>query len=186
MTSPIVGIDYSMTSPAMCVHIGDQWSFNNCRFFYLTDKKKFAVTSPFLEGYLHLHFLTQEERFDNISNFFLSKIPDGSKVYIEGYAFGAKGQVFNIGENVGLLKHKLWKKGISYDVLAPSAVKKFATEKGNADKLKMHEAFVKEVGIKLDCHFGIVAGQSPASDIIDAYYISKLGFTLLYNTLQSK
>ena len=35
----LAGVDYSMTSPAICVHIGDHWDITNCKFFYLTRTK---------------------------------------------------------------------------------------------------------------------------------------------------
>ena len=40
----IAGIDYSMTCPAICVYNGDgiTFSFNQCKFYFLTDRKKYA------------------------------------------------------------------------------------------------------------------------------------------------
>jgi len=35
----IVGVDYSLSSPAWCVHIGDEWSIENCKLFYLVHAK---------------------------------------------------------------------------------------------------------------------------------------------------
>ena len=52
----IAGIDYSMSSPAICIHQGDEWSFSNCSFYYLTNKKKFATPKhPF---YPTIHGIT--------------------------------------------------------------------------------------------------------------------------------
>jgi len=59
-----------------------------------------------------------------------------TKVFMEGYAFGATGRVFQIAENTGSLKYQLWKEGLGYDVYPPSMIKKFATGKGNANKEK--------------------------------------------------
>ena len=100
----------------------------------------------------------------------------GNKLAIEGYAFGAKGQVFNIGENTGILKLKLAEKVANdINVIAPSAIKKFATGKGNANKVLMCEAFIEDTGDDLAklFEFDPYTGQSPVSDIIDSYYISK-------------
>jgi hypothetical protein len=67
------------------------------------------------------------------------------------------------------------------DVHAPSAIKKFATGKGNAKKEDMYASFVEETGVDLS----IILDQSvdpkvnsPISDIVDAYYIAKLQSTL--------
>ena len=177
----IAGIDYSMSSPAICIHQGDEWSFSNCSFYYLTNKKKFATPKHPFYPTIHDNFDTQEERFDNISTWALKTLPDNvnTKVFLEGYAFGAKGVVFQIGENTGILKHKLWK---TYEnplqVLQPSAIKKFATGKGNANKEVMYEAFIKETSCNLQGHFLCKIGESPMSDIVDSYYIAKFGFQL--------
>ncbi len=98
---------------------------------------------------------------------------------LEGYAMGAKGQVFNIGENTGILKHYIQViEGWELTTYAPSAVKKFATEKGNANKEKMYEHFIKETGLDLEKIFGFDINpekiNGPISDVVDAYYIAKI------------
>lgn len=181
-----------MTSPAICVHRagwGEPFSFSNCRFYFVTDRKRCLVSDKFFFGFSHEEYLCQEQRFDNLAAWAVNKIDPEAEIYLEGYAFGAKGQVFNIGENTGVLKQKIWQlKGYSpkaFTTFTPGTIKKFATGKGNADKVKMHEAFVAETSIKLDLHFGVNPGDSPISDIIDAYYISKLGYTEYYKQHQA-
>ena len=90
----------------------------------------------------------------------------------------AKGQVFNIGENTGILKYKLRERvAPKMSIFAPSEIKKFATGKGNANKMLMYEAFTEETGDDLSLIFGPwdqgYKGQSPVSDIIDSYYRAK-------------
>ena len=179
----IIGIDYSMTSPAVCV--GQiPFSYDNCKFMFITKNKKFAVNhSPNIVGLLLYEYNDNLERFTRLADmtvdWILSHAPSrhhGNKLAIEGYAFGAKGQVFNIGENTGILKLKLAEKVANdINVIAPSAIKKFATGKGNANKLLMYEAFVEETGDDLAklFEFDPYNGQSPVSDIIDSYYIAK-------------
>lgn len=173
-----MGIDYSMSSPSICVHQGSRWSFDNCKFYFLTGKKKYQVRDARFCGQAHKDFLTQEERFDGIASWALSCIPESSKISIEGYAFAAKGVVFDIAENTAILKHKLFKKKMleDFSIISPPTVKKFATGKGNANKLKMYESFIEEVGFELHKHFGCAEGQSPISDIVDSYYIAKYTF----------
>ena len=166
-----------MSCPAMCL-MGDSPTFDDCKFFYLTGVKK--AEGIFLKGKitgtLHKEYYSEQERFDDISDFFLTKIPMKPlpDIAIEDYSFGSKGRVFNIAENTGLLKHKLWEVGYKFNVVAPTTVKKFATGKGNADKEKMYEAFVKETGIDISkIMFPDRALGSPVSDIVDSYYIAK-------------
>lgn len=172
----IVGIDYSMTSPSICVHSGNIWSLSNCKFYFLTKKKKNIINSDLFVGELQPKFLSQEERFDFISNWANSLIPKNSIIFLEGYSYSSKGVVFDIGENTGLLKHKIWTRNIKINSISPSSIKKFATGKGNANKLLMYENFIEEtefdISSKIDCH----EGESPMSDIIDSYYIAKFGF----------
>lgn len=184
----IIGIDYSMTSPAVCV--GQiPFSYDTCKFMFITRNKKFEGNhTPNIVGLPLYEFKDNLERFTRLADITIDWIISQSStiwqltgvtpnsIGIEGYAFGAKGQVFNIGENTGILKYKLAEK-ISDDitVFAPSEIKKFATGKGNANKELMYEAFVDETRDNLAqlFEFDPYAGQSPVSDIIDSYYIAK-------------
>lgn len=122
-------------------------------------------------------YSNNQARFDAISDWSINIIaknwpPD--VVAIEGYAMGAKGLVFNIAENTGLLKHKLWRLGYKFLTPAPSAVKKMATGKGNANKEKMQEAFIAETSIDIKAELGMSASSwNPSSDVIDSYYVAK-------------
>ena len=73
------------------------------------------------------------------------------------------------------LKLKLQRVAPTVSVFAPSEIKKFATGKGNANKMLMYEAFLEETGDDLALLFGIDTynGESPVSDIVDSYYIAK-------------
>lgn len=177
----VVGIDYSMTSPAICVHEGLKWSFNNCKFHFLSAKKKFLFPDKKFFATPQSEFFTQEERFNNIATWAVSNIPISSGIFLEGYSFGSKGVVFNIAENTGVLKNKLYLRPgfCSINVVPPTTIKKFATGKGNANKELMHEAFIKETKFNIDKHFDCTIGESPISDIIDSYYIAKYGFEFI-------
>ena len=98
-------------------------------------------------------------------------------IALEGYSFGSKGhRLFQIAENTGVLKYKLYQAGIPVEVLPPSQVKKFATKKGNANKEKMYDAFLEETGVDLMKEITPLKKDigNPVSDIIDSYYICKL------------
>jgi Holliday junction resolvasome RuvABC endonuclease subunit len=180
-TKTKIGIDYSLTSPAVCINDGKLW------FYYLTSKKKWiGKQSENIIGYEHEDYNDPIERFKNISDFVFRVIEKHissqigyrsiEDVFIEGYSFGSKGRgVFQIAENCGILKYRLLEKGIGYTTVVPSVVKKGATGKGNADKDLMYEAFVKEVKIDLKKLFDTEKVGNPISDIVDSYYIQKVG-----------
>lgn len=172
----MVGIDYSMSSPSICVHKGKEWSIDNCTFYFLTSRKKFVFPSKVFVGTLHKDYLSQEERFYNIASWALSKIPSSCKIGIEGYAYASKGVVFDIGENTAILKHLLWKKEVRFEIFSPPTIKKIATGKGNANKLAMYHSFVAETQLDISSIIHCNEGDSPMSDIIDSYYIAKHTF----------
>jgi Holliday junction resolvasome RuvABC endonuclease subunit len=173
VTKTIIGIDYSLTSPAICVNNG------NLMFYYLTSKKKWTgVISEEIVGYEHKEWTDPIQRFTFISDFALDIISttNNPTIYIEGYSFGSKGQgVFQIAENCGILKYRLLEDKYGYNTVVPSVVKKGATGKGNADKDMMYEAFVKDTNIDLKKLFDTDKVGNPISDIVDSYYIQKVG-----------
>jgi len=181
----IVGIDYSMTSPAVCVCNGE-FKIENCQFLYITNTKKYEGTYGQFNGILMNTWTDNIDRFAQLAEhtreFIFYKWPEGAdepSVGLEGYAMGAKGQVFNIGENTGILKYYLqFMEGWDVTTYPPSTVKKFATDKGNANKEKMYEQFIKETSLDLEKIFGIDINpekiNGPISDIVDAYYIAKI------------
>jgi len=182
----IIGIDYSLTSPAVC--ITDDCKFNNSHFYYLTNRKKYVgKMMKNIEGFEHEEYTDNIKRFKNISNFVFHvlgrhispKIGFRSinKIFIEGYSFGSKGQgLFQIAENCGILKYRLMDSHIPYETIVPSVVKKGATGKGNADKDKMYEAFCKDTKTNLKKVFDTEKVGNPISDIVDSFYIAKLGY----------
>src|SRR5210317_2457633 len=178
VTKTIIGIDYSLTSPAICVNIdGDA----GLMFYYLTSKKKYiGMMSEEIVGYEHKEWKDPIERLKYISDFALDIISPliNPLVYIEVYSFGSKGQgIFQIAENCGILKYRLQEEQIPYDTVVPSVVKKGATGKGNADKDMMYEAFCKELpDYNLKKSFDTEKVGNPLSDIVDSYYIKKVGY----------
>ena len=177
----IVGIDYSLNSPAICI-AGDNFDFDKCSFHFLTSKKKnIGKFGKNIFGYEYKEYDTPIERFTNISTWALDIIhkhkSDTAKVFIEGYSFGSKGQaVFQIAENCGILKYRLqMSPTMLYDTIVPSVVKKYASGKGNADKQLMYDSFLKHTGVDLMKMFDMGKLNNPVTDIIDSYYIAKVG-----------
>tara|TARA_B100000945_G_scaffold181899_1_gene145791 strand:+ start:1496 stop:2074 length:579 start_codon:yes stop_codon:yes gene_type:complete len=180
-----IGIDYSLNSPALCIASGDM-SFKNCKFHYLSSKKKYIGQFNNITGTEYPEWSDPIERFTNISKWvYLSLRSYGDMelfngktvVYIEGYSYGSKGQaIFQIAENCGILKYSLQEKRIGYDIIVPSIVKKFATDKGNANKELMYEYFCKDTKTDLMKTFDMQTLSNPITDIVDSYYIARCGY----------
>ena len=178
----IVGIDYSLNSPAICI-AGDDFDFNKCSFHFLTSKKKhIGQFGKNIFGYEHKEYKNPIIRFSNISMWALDIIhkhkTDTAKVFVEGYSFGSKGQaVFQIAENCGILKYRLqMSPSILYDTIVPSVVKKYASGKGNADKQLMYDSFLNHTGADLLKAFDMGKLNNPVTDIVDSFYIAKVGY----------
>lgn len=179
----VAGIDYSLTCPCMCIM--EKPDIKHVKFYYLTNVKKDtgSFANNRIVGMSHQEFTNSEERYDMIAEFFINHIPMGPpvpQVFIEDYSFGSKGKVFNLAENCGLLKHKLWEVGYRYQSVPPTVIKKSATGKGNADKEAMYEVFVRETGLDIQrLLFPNKKLGNPVTDIVDSYYIAKYGYELL-------
>jgi len=183
----IAGIDYSLTSPAICVWKSTDdrlFNFDDCALYYLEIPKR---RGPTPHGILNIHtdpypeWETEEERHELLSKWTMSIIT-GCEVFIEGYAFATSGtsHVRSIAENTGLLKHKMYKVKQSFTSVPPTVIKKYATGKGNANKEGMYEAFVDELLTPTDLKERLTPKatkvKNPVSDLVDSYFICKYGW----------
>jgi len=175
MYTMLIGIDYSITCPCLCLFDERKtFKFENCFFYYLTNTKKYAdKIAPNITGESFQEYVQDVDRFDTISEWATNLCIGAADVGMEGYAYGAKGRVFNLAENMGLLKYKLYKHAIPVTIVEPSKVKKCATGKGNADKQVMYETFSKETNTDLKSVFGQKTLSNPVTDVIDSYYVLK-------------
>ena len=191
-----IGIDYSLSSPGVCINISEEeFRYEDCKFYYLTNTKKyqgtfkekmaFGTSAVEYIGTPHKPYSSEPERYNNIANWAIDIIKSQPQlmigklwekhpiIQIEDYSFGSTGRVFHIAENLGLLKYKLKMEcGWDYTLLAPSVIKKFATDKGNANKELMLGAFQEDTGVNLEVLLDSSV-KSPITDIADAYFICK-------------
>ncbi len=189
----LIGIDYSLTCPCVCVSNTD--NINDSYFYFLhnTAKHHGQLTEPLMIlGDPHDSYLTDQQRYENMASWVLSIISplDKEDVYIliEDYAFAAKGRVFNLAENCGLLKYLLYKNGYKFSTIAPSVIKKHATGKGNANKELMYACFHDQTGIDLISVYSAAGRRldSPITDIVDSYYLTKWMRDSLNNKTESE
>ena len=185
-----IGIDYSLSSPGVCVNTSEgEFRYEDCTFYFLTNTKKYDATfkeniafgksAVEFVGSPHQLYTSEPERYNQISDWVIDIInsyvfwQEQPIIQIEDYSYGSTGRVFHIAENLGLLKYKLKMEcGWDYTLLPPSVIKKFATDKGNANKDLMLDAFEKDTGTNLAQVFDTTS-KSPVSDVADAYFICK-------------
>ena len=181
MSERFCGIDYSMSSPSLCLSSGD----GNYDIYYLCKQVKLrgeikAVgtqgTNFRFFGEASCTLDNDQVRYDWISDWAISKMSNVSRACIEDYAFNATGRVHATGENTGLFKHKMYKAGIEFETVAPMAAKRFAgasKQKGIKDsKDLMEQRFIEKTGIDLRGIFELGEKvKNPISDIIDSYWI---------------
>ena len=124
-----------------------------------------------------------EQNAWTVANIF--KICEGCEyVAIEDYAFGAKGMVFHIGEFIGEIKRFMywgWDKnnqGTNLRLYDPCSIKMWATDRGNATKEDMVDAYDKIHKDPFKLTFLNRFG-SHKEDIVDAYFIATLLVTEL-------
>lgn len=174
-----VGIDYSITCPCICIS-----TKTITEFHFIKNETRFAGEWNFGEfrfvGHKYPEYESDMERYDLLSDIFLTELNRFVivKVNIEAYSYGSSGKVFNLAENCGLLKYKIWKQfGITPKSIAPMTLKKIATGKGAGKKDVMFKAWESNfphvdihaiMGIKKTKNVG-----NPISDIVDAYYLSR-------------
>ena len=177
----IAGIDYSLCGPCVCVFDGsieDVFGIHKCSFYFLTNVKKHAkVYEGIIFGEMFDDYNHECERYQTISDWAVDKVLGCDQVSLEGYAYGASGRaIFQIAENCGLLKYKLYQVGKPIEVLTPTTVKKHATGKGNASKELMGKTFDQDTGMKLKNTItpDRTTIGNPITDIADSYYICSL------------
>ena len=178
----IAGIDYSLRGPSICVYHGDgqTFAFKDCAFYFLTNTKKFATYfGNNIIGENFDEFNHEIERYQTIADWAIEILTGCEQVSIEGYAYAAvSNRIFQIAENTGLLKYKLFQLGIPVTIVPPTEIKKFATGKGNADKSSVYAYFETESDANLQELFYPMSIPpkeitSPLSDIADSYFICK-------------
>jgi len=159
MKKKIAGIDYSLTSPAICVYKDENdglFDFDKCVVHYLSNNERQQQ-------------LATGSGLDNLK----------AEPYPEWNTEEERHGVRSIAENTGLLKNKMWRSKITFKTYPPTVIKKFATGKGNANKEQMYDAFVDESLTPTDLKEQLTPKAkkiiNPISDIVDSYFIAKAG-----------
>ena len=184
----LAGIDYSLTSPAICVYTeeedGGYFDFDSCMLHYLSHTERqqqlaagCGISNLKVEPYPE--WKTAEERHEKLADWAYRIVQGCEEVYLEGYAYGVTSNRAPIYENTAILKHRMWKNKVTFTMYPPTVIKKFATGKGNANKDIMYEAFQAELLTPPNLKESLIPKAkniiSPVSDIVDSYFIAKYG-----------
>lgn len=170
----IVGIDYSKDSPGIVwFDLDKKFEIVSKNYLGFTDVKKDA-TKNILYYNKKKDFPNEFEQYiwmrDNVYNTITNNCkPD--YVAFEGYAYKAKGRVFNIAEATGVLKLKIYDNKIPMRIYDPNSIKMFSTANGNAGKDLMFETYTK---LPESEKFSEIFTEKKHNDIIDAYFICKI------------
>lgn len=176
----VLGIDYSVTCPALCLTNGSShrwWVNYKLHGKPYKDLPSVCWTPSTTEG--------EVTRFLELAEWVSRVVRETSPAHIilEDYAFSRAGRLTQLGENGGILKAELFRHhaAIPLHVVAPTAMKKFATGKGIATKDIVWDAFIKREPHAAEwakiCHPKSDKITSPVSDIADAYFLAHYGYT---------
>jgi len=185
-SEPVAGIDLSLNCPAIVVipptsEPSFVIPFTYCRAYYLTNKNKYAVNEGNISGEVFGTWANDAERYETIAEWVIRILQgeDIKHVAIEDYAYSKHRSLTALAENMGILKYFLHKHDITYDLYTPTSIKRCATNKGNADKSAMKDAFYQD---NPDYDIAKVFNRkptdkpvSPINDIVDAYYLALSG-----------
>lgn len=90
-------------------------------------------------------------------------------VFMEGFAYGNRFSLVHMVEVSTLLKNAMLSLGIEWYTVQPSALKKWTTKKGNADKAEMAAAVLSRWGFTPEKVKGV-----KTDDVVDAYALARM------------
>jgi Holliday junction resolvasome RuvABC endonuclease subunit len=149
------GVDPSLTSTGVCIS-----SLKEDTFSTYVIKSKFFGERRLIDLRDKLERIVLEKKVDYI--------------FYEGYSFGSRGRVFDLGELGGVFKVKLYEINIPTFIVPPTVLKKFIIGKGVGAKDLMREHVYKRYGVGSDLLKTV--------DEVDAFALCKFG-KFLYNFL---
>jgi hypothetical protein len=124
----VLGIDLSLAHTGLCLPDGLVGSI---------------ITTPGLPGGIEARCLDIRDRI-------LAQASKGIDLaVIEAPAFAARGNTTDLGIVHGAVRPALYEAGIPFALMAPSALKKYATGSGRATKPDMRAALLRRTGIDI-------------------------------------
>jgi len=145
----VIGIDPSLTSTGICV-MSEHGNILSTK----------AITSYFT-GVRRLKDF-KEQIIDMCQ--YVAGLKEKTSVFIEGYSFGSIGRKEFIAELGGTIRLTLHEQELEFIDVPPTVLKKYITGKGNADKVAVGVAVMKQYGEGFD-----------TTDQTDAFVLCQIG-----------
>lgn len=142
MTRSTIGLDLSYTSTGIAVFIDGAFSEEWSTIVTTKPDKTRAYDSLWRAGLI-------AKEIQNLVNRVAATTRSTPSVWIEGYAYGAFANRERLGELGGIVKDKLLRNGVEYEVLPVTVVRKFVCGKGNARKDVVMQSLLKRYAIDL-------------------------------------
>lgn len=165
---PLIGIDYSLTSPAIAI----------------LDPSTSPPTILFTKAFNHQPSLDHIHRIIWLAKEIASSILNfpyqhsrPTQVLIEDYGFSANGKITMIAEGCGLLKAYLVSNGLDVHPVSISSWKKVLTNNGRADKTLITQVVNEKFGLHL-------TGKKGDQDIADAIGVGYWGWVKVSSKTQ--
>ena len=174
----ICGLDLSVTSPAVVVEeLDDNLNVISCKGY------GFAIPKWVQPGIVEYRgakdFADDYARYKFLHDHMFEWVKDCDYAFIEDYALGACGRVFDLAEFEGYFKQMLYRHGITLRFYGVAVNKKFYAGYGGADKITMYHAWENWKGQKPDLkdlpYVDKGDGVKPTSDIVDAHALCEFG-----------
>lgn len=163
----VIGIDPSLTGTALCGWHEDRMVHVSTLAVPKSIMKQTSKERAHIERLIWLRD-TMHETIDTIVE--LCKAPAtviNVAPFIEGYAYCARGSVFDMGELGGILRLLLAENYGWFVNVPPTSLKKFVTEKGNSPKEVMLEKTFRKYGLGSD--------TLKDNNQVDAYGLARFG-----------
>lgn len=109
-----------------------------------------------------------------VSDVLLSNTSDTQtfvEVYYEDYSFSSVNRTYRLGELGGVLRTELVAQFGTIHLVAPRLLKKFAVNRGDADKAEIMSEALSE-----SMYLSGLPGKQLTSDICDAYFLARMGW----------
>ena len=178
----IAGMDLSITSSGVVKYeLDDNMGIVGAEYLGFTTTKKneqkniIHYKAKDFNHYIDKHLFVSDKVIEYVS--------DCQYVALEDYAMKGIGRVFDIAEFTGHIKKAIYLKGIKIQRYAPNSIKMFAggIGQGNANKIDM-KRFFDEYPLNQEPIIDIsglpevtkLKGNSPTSDIVDAFWIAEI------------
>lgn len=177
----LVGIDWSITSPAWTFKLDDYIEFHHFGNKTVKDERFKYHSYP--------SFASNTERYVRLSEIFVNSLKETYNrwyqfssirieplIFIEGYSYAAHGLVFNIAESTGILKAAIYRYFDKEPKTVPSSQwKKAHGLKGNAVKKDVIDYFNNKFHMSLYNLFGVKETNKKydtINDIADSYCVA--------------